>query len=69
MLKRKAWCDSRNRPRAVNRTSGTVGVFQSEPSTWETTPYADEDPFAATWNALAAAWMHHVGRGGQWACA
>jgi hypothetical protein len=69
MLKRKARCESRFDPYAVNGPH--AGLFQfrvNKPSTWATTPYASRSPWWAKWNALAAAWMHHVGRGGEWAC-
>lgn len=69
MLLRKARCESRLRPWA---SSGVhAGLFQfrvAAPSTWATTPYARRSPWRAKWNALAAGWMHHVGRGGEWAC-
>lgn len=70
MLLRKARCESRLNPFAINGTH--VGLFQfsvSGPSTWATTPYAAQSPWIARWSALAAGWMHHVGRGGEWACA
>lgn len=69
MLKRKAWCESRWNPYAVSGPH--AGLFQfrvASPSTWATTPYAMRWPFSAKFNSLAAGWMHHVGRGGEWAC-
>jgi hypothetical protein len=66
MLRRKAWCESRFDPYAVNGPH--AGLFQFNWSTWATTPYAGRSPWRAKWNALAAAWMHHAGRGGEWAC-
>jgi soluble lytic murein transglycosylase-like protein len=66
-LRRKAWCESRFDPWARNGSEAS-GLFQFLPSTWRTTPYAGFsvfDPFA---NALAAGWMHSVGRGGEWSC-
>jgi hypothetical protein len=68
MLKRKARCESRLRWWAYNRASRATGVFQFLPSTWATTPYAGRSPWRAKWSALAAAWMHSVGRGREWAC-
>ena len=68
MLRRKAWCESRMDPGAVNAQTGAMGLFQFLGSTWATTPYAGRSPWWAKWNALAAGWMHHVGRGGEWAC-
>lgn len=67
MLKRKAWCESRYNPFASNGTH--FGLFQFLPSTYATTPYVRRGSvWSAKWNSLAAAWMHHVGRGGEWAC-
>jgi soluble lytic murein transglycosylase-like protein len=68
MLRRKAWCESRNDPRAVNAQTGASGLFQFLPSTWQRTPYRRRSIWSAEWNAMAAAWMHHMGRGGEWAC-
>jgi hypothetical protein len=67
MLHRKAWCESRMQPWAWN-SSGAMGLLQFMPQTWATTPYAEHSPWYAKWNALAAAWAHHVGRGNEWAC-
>jgi soluble lytic murein transglycosylase-like protein len=68
MLLRKARCESTLNPRAVGFGIHR-GLFQfNYPGTWNTTPYAKYDPFEAKWNALAAAWAHHVGRGGEWQC-
>jgi hypothetical protein len=66
MLRRKAWCESRFDPGATN--GAHVGVFQFAWPTWGTTPYAQRSPWMAKWNALAAGWMHAVGRGAEWAC-
>ena len=68
MLRRKAWCESRMRPGAYNASSGAAGLFQFLPSTWRTTPYRWHSIWSPRWSSLAAAWMHHVGRGGEWAC-
>ena len=66
MLVRKARCESKLDPLAA---SGDAGLFQFRISgTWGTTPYARRSPWRAKWNALAAAWMHKVGRGGEWTC-
>ncbi len=69
MLLRKARCESTLNPYAANGVH--AGLFQfrvASPSTWATTPYARRSPWRAKWSALAAGWMHHVGRGGEWAC-
>lgn len=69
MLLRKARCESTLNPLAANGVH--AGLFQfrvAAPSTWASTPYARRSPWRAKWNALAAAWMHRVGRGGEWSC-
>jgi hypothetical protein len=66
-LLRKASCESHLWPWAHN-PSGASGLFQFLPSTWASTPFGSFsiwNPFA---QALAAAWMHQVGRGGEWVC-
>ena len=77
MLLRKARCESGLNPYAINgrpfnrapvATSKSTGLLQFLPSTWATTPYARRWIWSAKWSALAAGWMHHVGRGGEWSC-
>ena len=68
MLRARAWCESRLLPYARNAQSGAMGLYQFLPSTWARTPYARRSPWRAKWSALAAAWMEHMGRGGEWAC-
>lgn len=69
LLRRRALCESRMRPDAFNVSSGATGLFQFlVPSTWNRTPYAHRSPWSAKWNSLAAAWMEHMGRGGEWSC-
>ena len=68
MLLRKGRCESKLNPFAVGFGIHR-GVFQfNYPGTWNTTPYRQHDPFSAKYNSLAAAWAHHVGRGGEWQC-
>lgn len=67
MLLRKARCESTLNPYAVG-FAVHHGLFQFLPSTWATTPYGGRWIYSAKWNSLAAAWMHRVGRGGEWAC-
>lgn len=67
VLHRKAWCESRLIATASN-PSGSIGLLEFMPGTWATTPYAEHSPWYAKWSALAGAWMHHVGRGGEWVC-
>ena len=64
---RVAQCESGLDPYAVN-PSGSYGLFQFVPSTWETTPYADQNIFNPRANANAAAWMWSVGRRAEWVC-
>lgn len=70
MLRRKAWCESRFRPRAYNPSSGAAGLFQYLPSTWYAgrNPYRRHSPYSARWASLAAAYWHRRGWGGEWAC-
>lgn len=65
---RVAKCESVLNPNAVNASSGASGLFQFMPSTWETTPYADQDIFDPVANANAAAWMWDNGRRNEWTC-
>lgn len=67
MLLRKAKCESGLNPHNYN-SSGASGLFQFLPSTWQTTPYRNKSIWRTKWNSLAAAWMHSVGRGGEWVC-
>lgn len=80
-LLRKARCESRLNPYAYFGNPGnraplspqalgdrSAGLTQFKPSTWRTTPYRRRSIWSAKWNALAAGWMHRVGRGGEWAC-
>ncbi len=64
---RVAECESNLVATAVNR-SGSYGIFQFVPSTWASTPYADNDIFEAWANANAAAWMWSTGRRNEWVC-
>lgn len=66
-MRRRAWCESRFN-RFAHNPSGASGLFQFLPSTWATTPYAGHSVWSAKWSSLAAAWMQHVGRGGEWIC-
>lgn len=65
---RVATCESNLTPTAVNPTSQASGLFQFIPSTWATTPYADEDIFDPVANARAAGWMWDNGRRNEWEC-
>ena len=65
---RVARCESVLDPSAVNASSNASGLFQFLPSTWETTPYADQDIFDPEANAEAAAWMWANGRRNEWVC-
>jgi uncharacterized protein YraI len=65
---RVARCESVLDPSAVNASSNASGLFQFLPSTWATTPYADQDIFDPVANAEAAAWMWENGRRNEWVC-
>lgn len=65
---RVARCESVLDPNAVNASSNASGLFQFLPSTWATTPYADQDIFDPQANAEAAAWMWANGRRNEWVC-
>lgn len=67
-LERKARCESVNFTDFYNESSGASNVFQFLPSTWRTTPFARFSIFDPVAAALAGAWMHDVGRGGEWVC-
>lgn len=54
--------------RYAQNPSGSSGLFQFLPSTWETTPYGNKDIWSVKYQSLAAAWMYVVGRSGEWVC-
>jgi hypothetical protein len=66
-LIRKGRCESANWTRFHNK-SGASGPWQFLLSTWLSTPYASYSPYDPEAAALAAAWMHAHGRGGEWVC-
>ena len=66
-LIRKGRCESVNWTKFHNK-SGASGPWQFLPSTWASTPYAQFSSYDPTAAALAAAWMHAHGRGGEWVC-
>lgn len=66
-LIRKASCESHLWPWAHN-PSGASGLFQFLPSTWRSTPYGGFSIWNPLAQALAAGWMHRVGRGNEWSC-
>ena len=65
---RVARCESVLDPNAVNPYSNASGLFQFLPSTWATTPYANQNIFDPVANANAAGWMWSVGRRNEWVC-
>jgi len=67
-LLRKADCESGFWPYADNPNSDATGLFQFMPGTFRSTPYAGFSIWDVHAQALAAAWMHRVGRGGEWVC-
>lgn len=73
-LERRGRCESVNFTDFYNETpiyngEHAQGVMGFIPSTFNSTPYAgldvQRDHLA---NIMAGAWMHSVGRGGEWAC-
>jgi uncharacterized protein YraI len=65
---RVARCESGLDPSNVTPPYQASGLFQFLPSTWASTPYADQDIFDPVANAYAAAWMWSVGRRNEWVC-
>ena len=65
---RVARCESVLDPNAVNSSSNASGLFQFLPSTWATTPNANQDIFDPVANADAAGWMWQNGRRNEWTC-
>jgi uncharacterized protein YraI len=65
---RVATCESGLDPNQVTPPYDASGLFQFLPSTWASTPYADQDIFDPVANANAAAWMWSVGRRNEWVC-
>ena len=66
-MRRVYICESGGNPYAVN-PSGSVGLWQFQPSTMRSTKYGSHSPFSAKWSSLAAAWMLVNGRSGEWVC-
>lgn len=66
-LERKTRCESVNMTDFHN-PSGATGAMQFILSTWESTPYGHLDRMNHLANVMAGAWMHSVGRGGEWVC-
>lgn len=66
-LWRKARCESGLNPNARNGSEAS-GLFQFLPSTFASTPFGRFSIWSPYANALAAGWMHSVGRGGEWVC-
>lgn len=64
---RVARCESKLDPYARNK-SGSTGLFQFLPSTWDTTPYRRRSIYSAKWQSLAAMWMFRQGRKREWVC-
>ena len=65
---RVARCESELTPTAVNPRTGDSGLFQFNPNTWLSTPYAEYDIFDPRASAYAAGWMWSVGRRNEWVC-
>ncbi|MBA2597495.1 MAG: transglycosylase SLT domain-containing protein [Chloroflexia bacterium] len=67
-MERVARCESALDPCAVNRSGPYYGLFQFLKSTWNTTPYGNQNIFDPEAQALATAWMWSEGRKNEWAC-
>jgi hypothetical protein len=82
-LIRKGRCESSHWTRFVSSVSSARGPWQFltrgrvhrygdgelvDGGTWATTPYWSYSPFDPLAAAMAAAYMHSVGRGGEWSC-
>jgi transglycosylase-like protein with SLT domain len=65
---RVARCESVLDPCAVNRSGPYYGLFQFLKSTWNQTPYGDQNIFDPQAQAMAAGWMWKEGRKNEWAC-
>ncbi len=65
---RVADCESNLVPTAVNPTSNASGLFQFIPSTFASTPYANQNIFDPVASANAAGWMWANGRRNEWEC-
>lgn len=65
---RVARCESNLDPCAVNRSGPYYGLFQFVKSTWNQTPYGNENIFDPKAQALAAGWMWKEGRKNEWVC-
>lgn len=62
-------CESGWDPSEVEPSSEASGLYQFEPATWATTPYARKSVFSARWNSLAASWLYEKDGGGrEWEC-
>ena len=73
-LERRGRCESANFTDFYNETpiyngEHAQGVMGFIPSTFNSTPYRGLDVrYDHLANIMAGAWMHSVGRGGEWAC-
>lgn len=65
---RVARCESNLDPCAVNRSGPYYGLFQFLKSTWNKTPYGDQNIYDPKAQAMATAWMWSEGRKNEWAC-
>jgi hypothetical protein len=65
---RVARCESNLDPCAVNRSGPYYGLFQYLKSTWNQTPYGDQNIFDPKSQAMATGWMWKQGRKNEWAC-
>ena len=65
---RVARCESTLNPCALNNDGPYYGLYQFLKSTWQSTPYGDQDIFDPQAQALATGWMWQQGRKNEWVC-
>ena len=65
---RVARCESNLNPCALNSSGPYYGLYQYLKSTWETTPYHNQNIYDPKAQALATGWMWKQGRKNEWAC-
>jgi hypothetical protein len=61
------WCESTNRPGAVNGIY--AGLAQFGPNAWSRTPYRRHSRHSSKWATLGLAYALKRGRAGEWDCA
>jgi hypothetical protein len=65
---RVAKCESGYNPNAYNAAGPYYGLFQFLMSTFQNTPYGNQNIYDPYYNAAAAGWKYSVSGGGAWGC-